>query len=79
MSASYLPPLTDELSKAHQSMPKFRATGMVLSLFYIDDPRHRDDYEARWREWAKSTPRRLWPDWLERWADQKSHVPRAGR
>ena len=74
---NYLPPLDAEHAKAHQSMPKFRGTGMVISLFYIDNQRHREEYEAAWRAWAKATPKRLWPAWLERWADQKAHTPRS--
>lgn len=61
--------MTDEQLKLRESMPT-TADGYIMSLFYIP-PGQIDAYEAQWREWATKHPRRVWPAWLDAWAEKR--------
>ena len=57
---------TDEQAEARASMPR-NADGFIVNLFYLP-PKERATLEPKWREWARTHPRALWPDWLVSWA-----------
>lgn len=69
----YMPPLKDNLLRAWQTMPLL--DGHAVSLFYT--PPHRlEAYEKEWSAWLKATDRFLWPDWCERWGEEKKRKSR---
>jgi len=65
----YVIPLSDEQKAARLTMPK-TASGCVIALQYLGD-KAALAMEPAWREWCKVNPRRLWPDFLDTWADEK--------
>lgn len=67
----YRPPLTGELLEAYQSMPQL--DGYVVSLFYTP-PSKVAGYEVQWREWIRTHDKRLWPEWIDRWAQVKKRA-----
>jgi hypothetical protein len=74
-SMNYRTPFTPEEHAAYVSMPK-TADGHTMSLFFVPLGQ-RDAMEAQWREWAKGTPKHLYPNWFEDWArfKQSGAVP----
>lgn len=65
----YRPPLRDELLDAYRSMPLLDGS-FVVSLLYCP-PSKVAAYESQWREWLKTHDRRLWPEWVDQWAQRK--------
>jgi hypothetical protein len=65
----YNVPLTDEQKAARETMPKTVA-GSIVALQYLND-KTAMAMEPAWREWCGKHPRRLWPDFLDSWADDK--------
>ena len=59
----------DDTRAAYASMPTNRA-GTVVGLPHTPD-KDVPAAETAWREWAKRTPRHLWPVWMDSWADVK--------
>ena len=66
----YATPLKGDFEAAYLSMPKNR-DGHVVSLFYV--PRGQlAAYEQQWRDWLAEHPKRLWPDWVDAWAEKRT-------
>ena len=65
----YNVPLTDEQKAARETMPK-TVSGSIVALQYLND-KTALAMEPAWREWCGKNPRRLWPDFLDTWADEK--------
>ena len=65
----YSLPLTHDEAAARLKMP-VNASGHVVNLF-CTPPAQVRAYEQQWRQWAKSTPRHLWPKWFDAWRDSK--------
>jgi hypothetical protein len=68
-SFRYTIPLSDEQRAARETMPK-TASGHIVALQYLND-KVALAMEGSWRDWCKTQPRRLWPDFLDTWADDK--------
>jgi hypothetical protein len=54
--------------RAYTSMPL--VNGHAIALPFLEQ-RFALQMEGLWRDWCKSTPRHLWPLWLDNWADTK--------
>ena len=65
----YSLPLTPEQLEARKSMP-LDHSGAIVSLQCTVDKRVAA-YEAKWREWAKTVPKHLYPDWFDQWPEIK--------
>ncbi len=55
--------------KTLQSMPR-TAAGHVMDLHHVPQGQV-ESYETAWREWCKTHDRKLWPEWLHKWAETK--------
>jgi hypothetical protein len=65
----YNVPLSTEQQAARLTMPK-TVSGSIVALQYLND-KTAMAMEPAWREWCGKNPRRLWPDFLDSWADDK--------
>ena len=65
----YTIPLSDEQQAARLTMPKTPG-GHIVALQFLND-KTAVAMEGQWREWCRSNPRHLWPDFLDTWADDK--------
>ena len=59
----------DDVLAAYKAMPLNRA-GVCVGLTHCPD-KDVPSQEAAWRAWCEQTPRRLWPVWIDTWADTK--------
>jgi hypothetical protein len=59
----------DDTRAAFQSMPLNRY-GVCVGLPHTPD-KDVPAAEKQWREWCAKTPKRLWPAWIDGWADTK--------
>ena len=65
----YSLPLTAEQLDARKTMPRI-ANDWILGLPWCVDADVRRT-EPLWREWCKTVPKHLYPDWMDTWADVK--------
>jgi hypothetical protein len=65
--------LTSDRMLARLTMPTTK-DGYVVSLFYVP-ARDVEAYEVEWRAWLAKNPRRLWPAWVDAWAEHRKKNP----
>ena len=67
-SRLYRFPLSQEQIEARARMPLYGNYIVALDFVHERDVAHQ---EGLWREFCRTTPKHLWPAWLDGWKDRK--------